>query len=184
MFRRFPLIPLVCVCKLNSMVAKCRTVTALACLSFVLTGCSTKPRIFAIPTHIDLDVATGAWRVVTAGTGGEELLPETIGVFSNWQGERREGVWIVPGTVSAANMLVAKKRGYIVDETATTQIVYVPQCVEPDRLSWTVQFRDKRVGVSQSELQSLHPLMMRVPVRRWRGAPGLNASIERGVGVR
>jgi hypothetical protein len=59
-------------------------------LSF-LGGCSSSPRVYAIPTHIDFEVATGAWSVATSGEGSAEQLPEWVGVYSTWQGERREG---------------------------------------------------------------------------------------------
>gem|GEM_PF-1270037 len=63
-----------------------------------LAGCTSGPRTYSIPQHIDFDVATGEWTVATSGVGGAEQLPEWIGVYSTCQGERREGVWIVPGT--------------------------------------------------------------------------------------
>ncbi len=123
----------------------------------LLTGCETAPRTYAIPTHIDFDVAAATWTVVTSGEGNAEQLPERVPVFSLWQGERREGVWVVPGTKGAEKILVAAKRGFKIGPKDLRQYLEVPNYIEPGFRAWRIVKSDKSVGVYERDWPTTPP---------------------------
>jgi len=151
------------------------------CVGCLLSGCQTGPRIYDIPTHIDFDVATGAWSVVTSGTGGVEQLPQTIPVFSTWQGERREGVWVVLGSDGAKKILVFEKRGYKDDDRSWDKLE-VPDVIDPVSGGLRIILSDKEVGVAARDWSTTPPLKMIVPVLKRFGEKNAGSGIEHRAG--
>jgi hypothetical protein len=121
--------------------------------------------MYAIPTHIDFDVATGQWSVITSGEGTREQLPDWVGVYSIWQGERCEGVRFVPTTVGFERMVVSWQRWPGRQITDSTQVLEVPDSIQFFHDSWHIAFADKRVSATDAEIRnSIGCLWMRVPL--------------------
>ena len=148
-----------------------------------LVGCAGSPRQFALPTHIDFDVATGAWSVATAGVGGAEQLPEWVGVYSTWKGERCDGVRFVPGSAGFETMVVSSQRapGRRIEDNF--QILFVPNFIELATNTWVIRMGDKSVNLSDgeiynSEIHEVGCLWMRVPLHGVRDG---DRSVESGI---
>jgi len=104
-------------------------------------------------------------------------------VFSTWQGERREGVWVVPGSDGAKKILVFEKRGYKSDDRSWDQLE-VPDAIEPVSDGWRIRLEDKDVRVTPKNWSSTPPLKLMVPVLRHHGEKTGGSGIERAMGRR
>jgi len=101
-------------------------------------------------------------------------------VITVWGEDRQEGVWLVPESPGAANLLIVIKRGYRVDPDARTSFIEVPNFIEPNKAGWRIRFADKQVRLIDFETkQVLPPPKMLVQVRRSAGERGLDSSIQR-----
>ena len=108
---------------------------------------------------------------------------QTIPVFSTWQGERREGVWVVLGSDGAKKILVFEKRGYKSDDRGWDKLD-VPDVIEPVSGGWRIILSDKDVQVKPEDWPTSPPLKMTVSVLKRRGEKNAGAEIDRQMGWR